>query len=166
MDTPFRFLVGILVVLSSVLLLFLCGLVVELRGDVEGLQEVLASKQDLLSIGGAKIRWFHEEKCTTCHSERRFAGAHNTRGEMEAALAHMRSMPDTRFSDDDMAKIHASLTLLRCRTCHGEEKLRILALKSPEERMEIIRRMIAKPGSNLSPDEAVAIDRGYQLLLE
>ena len=112
-----------------------------------------------------KMTFFHEAKCTSCHTERRFAGPHNVRGEMEQAVAHMRAMPDANFSDEDMAKIHGSLTMLRCVQCHGAEKLRLLAIKSPQERMQIIREMIAKPGSQISPDEASAIQRSYETMM-
>jgi hypothetical protein len=63
-----------------------------------------------------------------------------------------------------MAKIHSSLQLLRCATCHGEDRLRSLALKTPEERMETIQKMASKPGSNLSPDELRSIQAGFQQL--
>jgi hypothetical protein len=73
-------------------------------------------------------------------------------------------MPDAHFTDQDMAKIHASLSLLRCKSCHSEEKLRLLALKSPEERMAVIQRMALQPGSNLNPDEVESIHTSYQQL--
>jgi hypothetical protein len=110
------------------------------------------------------VKFFHEERCTSCHAERRFAGEHNVPGEMESALSHMKAMPDAHFTDQDMAKIHASLSLLRCKSCHSEEKLRLLALKSPEERMAVIQRMALQPGSNLNPDEVESIHTSYQQL--
>ncbi|MBU0639760.1 MAG: hypothetical protein KKB50_12910 [Planctomycetes bacterium] len=164
MDTRFRFIAGFLTLLNAVLILVLCGMVVNLGAEVTGLKDVLASKQDLVNVAAPQLALFTEDKCTSCHTERRFLGQHNMRGEIDQALAHMSALPDTNFSDDDMAKIHASLALMRCTQCHGAEKLKLLSLKSPEERMEIISRMIAKPDSKLSPDEAEAIARSYELL--
>jgi hypothetical protein len=77
----------------------------------------------------------------------------------------MHAMPDAGFTDQDMAKIHASLELLRCTQCHGRDTLRTLAIKSPTERMRIVREMIAKPRSNITPDEASRILRAYHQMV-
>jgi len=164
MNWTFRTLLGIASILSLVLVLFLTSQVTRLRGQVADLTEVLATKDDLVRVSTPQMKFFHEEKCTSCHTERRFAGEHSSKGQIEAALAHMKAMPDATFTEDDMAKIHSSLQLLRCASCHGEEQLRLLALKSPEQRMDVIRRMAAMPGSNISPDEAESIQRAYQQL--
>ena len=63
------------------------------------------------------------------------------------------------------AKIHASLELLRCTQCHGADRLRGLAIKSSAERMRIIRDMIAKPGSSITPDEVTRISRSFEQML-
>ncbi len=118
-----------------------------------------------MNLATPRLTFFHEDRCTSCHTERRFAGPHNTRGQIEQALAHMSALPDTGFSEQDLARIHASLTLLRCTQCHGADKLRSLAIRSPEERMQIIREMIARPGSLITPDEANAIARSYEQML-
>lgn len=165
MDNRYRFVIVFTTLLSALLMIFLCGLVRDTRREVHSLREVLASKQDLINVAAPKLTLFHEDRCTSCHTERRFAGPHNTRGEVEQALAHMRAMPDTRFSDQDMSRIHASLQALRCVQCHGADKLRGLAIKSVEDRMQIIREMIAKPGSNIAPDEAEAIQRSFEQVL-
>jgi len=162
MNTRFHFLLGLAAILNLVLVVFLSGTVVQLRSQVANLTKVLATKEDLVAVNVPQSRFFTEEKCTRCHTERRFAGEHNMRGEIEAAVAHMKAMPDVGLTEDDMAKIHASLSLLRCTRCHGEEKIRALALKSPEERMATVRRMTASPGSGLLPDEIAEILRAYR----
>jgi hypothetical protein len=161
MNARFRFLLGFMVVLNGILLVLISGMLVNLNSELDGLRNVLATKQDLVSVSMPEMRFFHEEKCTSCHTERRFAGDHNVRGEIEAAVSHMQQMPDAGFTDDDVARIHSSLSLLRCTKCHGEEKLFGLALESPEERMTIIRDMIAQPGSMIGPDETQEIQRAY-----
>lgn len=165
MDARFRFVVGFAAVLNVLLVLILCGVVMDTRHDVQGLKDVLATKQDLINVAAPRLAFFHEEKCVTCHTERRFAGPHLARGEMEQAVAHMSALPDTDFTDDDLAKIHGSLAMLKCVQCHGAENLRKLAIKSPEQRMQIIREMIAKPGSDISPDEAEQINRSFEQML-
>jgi hypothetical protein len=165
MDKQYRFILVFLVLLNVVLVAVLCSLVMNTRADVNELAAVLATKQDLVNVAAPKMTFFHEATCTSCHTERRFAGPHNVRGEIEQALAHMRDMPDTNFSDEDMARIHGSLTMLRCVQCHGAENLRLLAIKSPRERMQIVREMMAMPGSKIGPDEASEILRSYEMMM-
>ena len=166
MDARFRFVVGFVGVLNVLLVIILCSVVMEMRGDVAGLKDVLATKQDLMNVAAPKLTMFYEQKCTTCHTERRFAGSHaNVPGKIDQALAHMSAMPDVNFTEEEMAKIHGSLVMLRCTQCHGAEKLQLLAIKSPQERMQIISEMIAKPGSKINPDDAAEISRSYEELL-
>jgi len=165
MDSRYRFVVGFLTVLNAILTLLLCGLVRDTRQDVGALREVLATKQDLVNVAVPKLTFFHEEKCTTCHTERKFAGEHNMRGQIENAVAHMGAMSDAPFTQAEMAKIHASLELFRCSQCHGTDQLRQLAIKSPAERMQIVREMIARPASRISPDEATRILRAYEQMV-
>jgi hypothetical protein len=165
MDARFRLVIGFVVVLNALLIVILCGVVMDTRGEVRALRNVLATKQDLVNVAAPRLAFFAEKRCTTCHSERRFLGPHNVRGEIEAALAHMRALPDTQFTDEELAEIHGSLAALRCTQCHGADKLRMLAIKSPAERMQIIQEMIAKPGSNIGPDQVEEISRSFEHLL-
>jgi hypothetical protein len=162
MDSRNRFVVVFLTVLNAFLTLLLCGLVRDTRNDVGDLKQVLATKQDLVNVAAPRLTLFHEEKCTTCHSERRFAGDHNVRGEIERAVAHMGQMPDAPFTQAETAKIHASLEIFRCSQCHDLDQLRRLAIKSPAERMRLIGEMIARPGSRISPDETARILRAFE----
>jgi len=163
MDARFRFVVGFVGVLNALLIIILCGVVMETRREVQGLADVLATKQDLINVAAPKLTLFHEDKCTSCHTERRFAGPHhNMPGKIDQALAHMEALPDTGFTDEELAKIHGSLAVLRCAQCHGAEKLQSLAIKTPAQRKQIINEMIAKPGSNISPDEAEEISRSLE----
>jgi len=165
MDNRNRFVVVFLTVLNAFLTLLLCGLVRDTRQDVVALRSVLASKQDLVNVAAPKLTFFHEEKCTTCHSERKFAGDHNVRGQVEQAVIHMGRMPDAGFTSEDAARIHDSLQVFRCSQCHDTDQLRRLAIKSPADRMRIIREMIAKPGSRISPDEAARILRSFERMV-
>jgi len=165
MDSRNRFVVVFLTVLNAFLTLLLCGLVRDTRHDVGELKEVLATKQDLVNVAAPKLTLFHEEKCTTCHSERKFAGAHNVRGEIERAVAHMGQMPDAPFTAQETSRVHASLEILRCSQCHDVDQLRRLAIKPPAERMRVVREMIARPGSRISPDETSRILRAFEQLM-
>lgn len=165
MDNRYRFVVGFLVVLNALLTLLLSGLVRDTRHDVLALRDVLVTKQDLVNVAAPRLSLAHEDKCTSCHTERRFAGPHNVRGRIEEALARMKALPDARLTEQDMARVHASLEVLRCTQCHGADRLRLLAIKSPAERVRLTREMIAKPGSAITPDEASRILRAYEQML-
>lgn len=165
MENRYQFVVGFLTILNAVIIVLVAGLVRDTRQDVNALREVLASKQDLVNIAGPKLTMFHEEKCTTCHTERRFAGPHKGRAEIEQAVAEMSRMPGARITKKELDKIHSSLELLRCSQCHGADQLRQLAIKSPTERMRIVREMVAKPGSRLTPDEVTEILRAYEQMI-
>ena len=105
MDSRYRFIVGFLTVLNAILTLLLCGLVRDTRQDVNALLEVLATKQDLVNVRVPKLTFFHEEKCTTCHTERKFSGEHNIRGQIERAVAHMGALPDAPFEYQALERI-------------------------------------------------------------
>jgi hypothetical protein len=165
MNARFQFVLCFCAVTSVLLLTLLAGQVRTLRVEIRALNDQVATREDLVAAQAPEMRLLHEEKCTSCHTERRFAGEHNTRGEIDAAMVHMQAMPDAGFTDEDMAKIHASLTLLRCARCHAVEKLRGLSLRTPEERMDLIRTMMSKPGSGLTSDEADEINRAYQQVI-
>jgi hypothetical protein len=165
MNNRYQFVVGLLVILNALLTLLLCGLVRDTRQDVSTLRDVLATKQDLVNVAVPKLTLFHEQKCTGCHTERRFAGPHNVRGQIDQAIAHMSALPDAPITKAEMDKIHASLDLFRCSQCHDMNQLRRLAIKSPEERMRIVREMAGKPGSSLTPDEVTRILRAYEQLV-
>lgn len=162
MDSRYRFVVAFLVVLNALLTLLLCGLVRDTRHDVNALRAVLATKQDLVNVAVPKLTLYHEEKCTSCHSERRFTVPHDGAGSLDQAIIHMRKLPDAHFTTEDLAKVHASLELLRCSQCHGADQLRKLAIKSPTERMQIVREMVGKPASNITPDQVDRILRAYE----
>jgi hypothetical protein len=165
MDNRYRFVVSFLLVLNTLLTALLCGLIRDTRQDVNALREVLATKQDLVNVAVPKLTLFHEEKCTGCHTERRFAGPHKVRGGIEHAVAQMNRLPDVRIAKKELDKVHASLDLLGCSQCHGADQLRRLVLKSPAERKQIVREMVAKPNSNITPDEATKILRSFEQLV-
>src|SRR5574341_1623656 len=84
MDSRYRFVVAFLVVLNALLTLLLCGLVRDTRHDVNALRAVLATKQDLVNVAVPKLTLYHEEKCTSCHSERRFTVPHDGAGSLRS----------------------------------------------------------------------------------
>jgi len=108
---------------------------------------------------------FHEEKCTTCHTEAQFSARTQYPGADRARGAHMAPCPIAPFTPEETAKIHASVESCSvARNATGTDRLRQLAIKSPCAVTECgsSARMIAKPGSRISPDEAGRILRSVR----
>ena len=165
-DAKARIVTTFVALATAILVLFACSVLMGLRADVAALKDVLASKDDLVAVKTAGLDLsFQQRKCTTCHTERRFAGEHETKDELVKIIKHMEEMPDMRLTDRDVEKIHSSLTLLKCATCHSSEEIKKLALMTDAEQTGTIREMQRKPGSNISPDEVQQIKDSFQLLV-
>ena len=155
-----------LVVVIAVLVIFACSALMGLRAEVAALKDVLATKSDLVAIRTAGMDLsFEQRKCTTCHTERRFAGEHDTENGIIKVIKGLQKHPDVGLTRQDMDKVHASVKLLRCANCHSSDEIGKLALLSEPEQSEVIRRMQKMPGSGISPDEVDDIKRSFQLLV-
>ena len=165
-DTKARIVTTFVVLATGMLVIFACSVLMGLKADVAALKDVLATKQDLVNIKTAGMDLsFEQRKCTTCHTERRFAGEHDTKSELAQVIRHMEQQPDVRLTHQDVQKIHSSLTLLKCRTCHSSDEIKKLALMTDAEQRATIRAMQRKPGSKISPDEVQDIKNSFQLLV-
>jgi len=65
----------------------------------------------------------------------------------------------------EFARITASLLVLRCARCHGEETLNLMVLKTQPQRLATIRRMSALPGSGVRPDQVAVIAQAFDKLV-
>lgn len=163
-------LVSFLVIVNTILIAFACNMLLNVRSEVKNLENVLATKADLqqsvIQTAGAKMLSFQEEKCTRCHTERRFAGMHGTKSELLQVVKKLEAHPpDARIGEKDLQTIHTSLTLLKCGQCHSSNMIKQLALKTEEEQLSIIKRMQEKPESEIAPDEVNDILKSFYLLL-
>ncbi len=165
-DAKARVVTTFVVLATAVLVVFACSILMDLRSDVAGLKDVLATKNDLVAVQTAGLDLsFQQRKCTTCHTERRFAGEHGTKDELVRVIKAMEQKPDMHLTHQDIQKIHSSLTLLKCATCHSSDQIKKLALMTDAEQTATIRKMQRKPGSNISPDEVQEIKDSFHLLL-
>jgi hypothetical protein len=165
-DTRLRIITTFATLAIAVLVVFGCSVLMQLRAEVRGLNHVLATKDDLVAIRTAGVNLsFEQEKCTRCHTERRFAGEHGTESEITQVIHRMEMHPDVGLTHKDVERIHASLTLLKCATCHSSEQMKKLALLNEGEQVAKIRQMQRKPGSGISPDEVKDIQRSFHILV-
>jgi hypothetical protein len=85
--------------------------------------------------------------------------------EIQRTIERMQSHPGANIPPDDVERIAASLLVVRCARCHGEETLNLMVLKTQPERMATIRRMAALPGSGVRSDQVAAIAQAFDTLV-
>jgi hypothetical protein len=85
--------------------------------------------------------------------------------EIQRTVERMQSHPGANIPPADLERITASLLVVRCARCHGEETLNLMVLKTQPERIATIRRMSALPGSGVRPDQVVAISQAFETLV-
>ena len=74
----------------------------------------------------------------------------------------MQNHPGANIPPAEFERIAASLLVLRCARCHGEDTLNLMVLKTQPERIATIRRMAALPGSGVRPDQVIAIAEAFE----
>ena len=166
MDTMARMATGFLLLVNTILVIFVCNMMLEIRKDLAQMPDV-ATKQDLTALTAPQITFGFQGACTRCHSERRFSHLANAPGdEVHKVVQRMKNHPMVDINDRDITQIQASLSLLKCTLCHSKDILRGLVLKTDEERLEIIHRMQEKHnGVPITRDEARKILESYKIVL-
>lgn len=164
MDAKIRVLLIFLIICNTLLLLFMTNLTLGTREDVAGLQTILATKSDLMNLKQASSTNVLQENCGRCHSESRFASFHGSEAELLSMIQEMQTLSGSNINPGDVEKIHASLDLLQCNSCHEQSRLRALGLKSEEERKAMISKMLEKTKATPDREEVDRLNRSYQQL--
>ncbi|MEW6050364.1 MAG: hypothetical protein AB1644_04800 [Candidatus Zixiibacteriota bacterium] len=164
MDAKMRVLVMFLLICNTLLLLFVTNLTLGTRAELSGLQATLATKSDLANLKQAADVDVLQKNCGRCHSESRFASFHGSEADLLNMIQDMQTMTGSKIDPDDVEKIHASLELLQCNSCHEKTRLRMLSIKSEEERKEIIRQMLERSKTTADREEVDRLHRSYQQL--
>jgi hypothetical protein len=153
---------GVLLICNTLLTLFLVGIVLETRQELNNIDTILATKNDLINLKQASMENVLEKNCSRCHAESRFAEYHGSEQDLIRMIKDMQKMEGSPVDPDDIDKIHASLELLQCNACHEQERIRTMTLKSDEERNEIIRAMLERSAVNTDEEDIARIKRSYQ----
>ena len=156
--------VGMLVVLVNLILtIALITQVRELQEQVASLPPDLASKRDVASLRPLQVRQILTRNCVDCHSARRLGATVSMEpAEILSTVERMQSHPGANIPTGEFERIAASLLVLRCARCHGEDTLNLMVLKTQPERVATIRRMAALPGSGVRPDQVIAIAEAFE----
>jgi len=110
-----------------------------------------------------QVRQILTKSCVECHSARRLGATVSMEpSEIQPTIERMQSHPGANIRESEFERIAASLRVLRCARCHGEDTLNLMVLKTQPERIATIRRMAALPGSGVRPDQVLAIAQAFE----
>jgi hypothetical protein len=159
----FRIAVMLGVLVNLILTVALVTQVREVQQRVASLPPDLASKRDVASLRPLQVRQILTRNCLGCHTARRVGATVSMEpAEIQGTLARMQSHPGADIPSAEFERIGASLLVLRCARCHGEETVNLMVLKTQPERIATIRRMAALPGSGVRPDQVMAIAEAFE----
>ena len=159
--------VGMLAVLVNLILtIALITQVRELQQRVDRLPADLASKSDVAMLRPLKIRQILTDNCIGCHTTRRLGVTVSMEPtEVQRTVERMQEHPGAQIPPAEFKRITASLLVVRCARCHGEETLNLMVLKTQPERIATVRRMAALPGSGVRPDQVFTIAQAFETLI-
>jgi hypothetical protein len=160
--------VGMLAALVNLILtIALITQVRELQQQVARLPGGLSRKSDVAMLRPLKIRQILTDNCVGCHTTRRLGVTVSMEpAEIQRTVLRMQDHPGANIPPGELERITASLLVVRCARCHGEETLNLMVLKTQPERLATVRRMAALPGSGVRPDQALAIAQAFDRLID
>ncbi len=153
--------------MGVVILVFLSQMVVALRVDVARLGETLVTKEQLANLA---VRLGPEDPalaglegtCTDCHDVTAFRDSHMLNDlTVEDVVARMSQLVGAHISQEEVPRAEAALTFMKCAHCHTIDRLKAVAILSPEERWEVILSMMEEPGATISQEDARRIRDFY-----
>jgi hypothetical protein len=152
-------------IITVVVLIFIAQLQLGVKRELQDLRERVATMQQA-PVEAVEFEPFAplEKNCTECHSERRFMGVHGSGDEISALINHMEMRPDVKLTPQEVDKIHASMSLLKCTKCHDETTLKQFSALNTAAQRSVLTRMTEKPGAGLSKADADAIQKSVQTL--
>jgi len=161
-----RMLATAAIVLAVMLQVFLIHMVIRLHQEVLAQRDELATKEDLVNfavnVGPTDPAMVAlEGTCTDCHTEETFAQAHGMTENVHELVQRMSDLSGAHFSTDEVPRVEAALTFMKCAHCHTQDRLKELAILGPKERWDVIIRMVNEPGSTISQEDARRIRDFY-----
>jgi hypothetical protein len=163
----FRIVIAVAVLVNLILTVALITQLRDVQQRVASLPPDLASRRDVAMLRPLKVREILMQNCVSCHSGRRLGVTISMEpAEIQRVVQRMQNHPGADIAPADLERIAASLMVVRCARCHGEETLNLMVLKTQPERLATIRRMAALPGSGIRPDQALATAEAFEKLIE
>lgn len=167
MQTPrYRLAVAFVGGVNLILLALVTQMMLSLRGDVANLKDELVTKDELANLASclgppdpamAKL----EGTCTSCHTKETFAEAHGYDMDVHQLVTRMSQLSGANIAVDQIPTVEAALTFMKCAHCHSIDRLKELAILSPQERWDMIVKMMKEPGATISQEDAQRIRDFY-----
>jgi cytochrome c553 len=161
-----RIVLTLAVLVNLILTIALLTEIREVRQRVAGLPPDLATRRDVAALRPLPVRQLVTQNCVQCHTARRLGTMTVSMepAQIQQTIERMQSHPGANIPQAEVERIGASLLVLRCARCHGEETLNLMVLKTQPERLATIRRMAALPGSGVRADQVGAIAQAFDTL--
>lgn len=161
-----RTLAWILGSVAVILLAFTTQMLLSLQRDVTHLRDVLATKDDLANLATTlgpsdPAMVALEGTCTNCHTKETFAEAHGYTMDVHELVTRMSQLSGANIEPGEVPKVEAALTFMKCAHCHSIDRLKELAILSPQERWEVIVTMMKEPGATITQEDAQRIRDFY-----
>jgi hypothetical protein len=163
----FRIVVALAVLVNLILTVALITQLRDVQQRLATMPQDIASKRDVAMLRPLHVREILMQNCVSCHSSRRLGTTVSLEpSELMRVVQRMQTHPGADIAPRDFERIAASLMVVRCARCHGEETLNLMVLKTQPERLATIRRMAALPGSGVRPDQALATAEAFDKLMD
>jgi hypothetical protein len=161
-----RVLAIVLSTAALIILVFVAQILVRLQRDVAGLRNELATKADLANLAvhiGPPDPAMAELQgtCTDCHTAETFAKAHGVNVDVRNLVQRMSELSGAHIQQQEIPRVEAALTYMKCAHCHTADRLKELAILSPKERWDVIVKMMKEPGAEITQEDAQRIRDFY-----
>jgi hypothetical protein len=161
-----RVLATVVSAVALILLVFVTQSLVRLDREVSGLRAELATKQDLANLATHlgppdPAMAALDGTCTDCHTKETFQAAHGVTEDIPNLVQRMSELSGSHINRNDIPKVEAALTFMKCAHCHTGDRLKELAILSPKERWDVIIKMMKEPGAQITQEDAQRIRDFY-----
>jgi hypothetical protein len=161
-----RMLASFLGAVNLILLIFVTQMLVTLQDDVMHLRDELATKEELANLATRigppdPAMAALEGTCTDCHTKETFEKAHGMEIDVHSLVTRMSQLSGAAIDPEAVPKVEAALTFMKCAHCHDIDRLKEMAILSPQERWNMIVRMMKEPGATISQEDAQRIRDFY-----
>ena len=161
-----RLALAFLAAVNLILLALVTQMMLSLHSDVTNLKHELVTKDELANLAVclgppnpamAKL----EGTCTSCHTKETFAEAHGYDMDVTQLVTRMSQISGAHITADEIPRVEAALTFMKCAHCHTIDRLKELAIFSPQERWDMIVKMMKEPGATITQEDAQRIRDFY-----
>jgi hypothetical protein len=133
---------------------------------VTHLREELATKEELANLAvhigpPDPALAALEGTCTDCHTKETFQKAHGVTQDVHDLVQRMSELSGAHIAQEEIPKVEAALTFMKCAHCHSSDRLKELAILSPKDRWGIIVKMMNEPGTPITQEDAQRIRDFY-----